>query len=110
MEQTKHTPGPNDCICGRRASLITGLSKQQAQVRCVEAIDPDGLCGKRGAIMPNPDQAIADWNQQTAAPDLLEALRQVQTAIKAARAGKTVFWYHYEPIVNAAIAKAEPKS
>ena len=41
--------------------------------------------------------------------DLLKVVTEILSAIKAARKGKTVFWYHYEPKVRAAIAKAEPK-
>ena len=74
MEQTKHTP--NDC-CGQAAHAETSSrsgntgedSKIGTKQTCYQiACD---FCGRKSARHWTLRKAVADWNRQTAAPDLL---------------------------------------
>ncbi len=95
---SKYTP--NLCACGQQPEIRGHDNDVVKQVVCV-------YCQRRGPARANAEYAVKHWNQQAAAPELLEALRTIQEVVRAARKGKTVFWYHYEPIIAAAIAKAE---
>lgn len=97
--ESKHTP--NDCICGSRPTIIGFAAKQ---VKCI-------LCQRSGPARTTEEQAVADWNRQTAAPELLTALKDI---VAADDDGLTpsdlkVFIDDLRAVAQAAIAKAEPK-
>ena len=107
MEQTKHTPGPQPCQCGKKPSLITIAAK--AQIWCS---DETG-CGRRSIRCGSIKETIADWNRQTAAPDLLEALQLLETAARryvTTNDSSESYVLKMAEKARAAIAKAEPKS
>jgi len=110
MEQTKHTP--NNCICGS-SDVIIQHDKDGFRPHCC-------ICPCSGGWHETLEQAIADWNCQTAAPDLLTAAHegcdglrdiinaadnnQPYNAVELAKEfGETV------ESIRAAIARAEPK-
>ena len=62
---------PNNCLCGEQSSLKSDGPRYQ--VRCE-------FCGRRSSIAEIAQEAITDWNRQTAAPDLLDACKMAYRA------------------------------
>jgi len=56
---------PNKCICGKRPDIV---GRAALQVKCI-------WCQRSGPARATEEVAIADWNRQTAAPELLEAAK-----------------------------------
>lgn len=58
---------PNVCVC-ESTDVITTNSDRGFWTHCV-------WCNRSGAWHETLEQSIVDWNQQTAAPELLEACK-----------------------------------
>lgn len=118
-QQNRDHEEVNDCICGCKNLEIVGVTTTK-RVNCIP-------CGRSGPVRTTIEAAIADWNRQTAAPELLDAAKTgLETlAMKPGEDGRLSPWnvtIHGQPteaaqqlidglivIFDAAIAKAEPK-
>lgn len=75
---TKHTPNP--CICGNKNPETIGKYATM-RINCFP-------CGRSGPVRTTEEEAIAEWNRQTAAPDLLEACGIALVAIEKNQDGQ----------------------
>ena len=95
------------CQCGRDAARLVPCVGT-VQIACTD-------CGRRTRICTNIDDAIADWNRMTAAPDLLINLKLAESTIQyaldnwAPTEQYKVSLAQQLKAFRAAIAKAEPK-
>lgn len=103
-EKTEQTLRPSKCLCEASDIVVTHDFKpdrtQGYRVRCI-------WCNRSAAWQKTSAEAIADWNRQTAAPDLL-ALAKAYLEYKNdyTKLHPAELW----DMALAAIAKAEPKS
>lgn len=103
---SKHTP--NDCICKSTDVITTTNSVKGFRTYCV-------WCGRSGAWQKTISEAVADWNRQTAAPDLLKVALNVvkyQRLLTEGNSGGDSDEFTIADLLETAtraIAKAEPK-
>ncbi len=101
---SKHTP--NTCQCGgeptRQSNRIAGCYRYGCR-----------QCSRSGCEAETQALAIADWNRLTAAPDLLEALKdtneQLRIYLDGVESGMDDDADSAYQFACAALSKAEPK-
>lgn len=87
----------NDCLCGGTATRQSNRTPRWYRYGCQQ-------CRRSGVEAETRDLAIADWNRQTAAPDLLEVCK---IANRRDIRGEELTEAEADQL-NAAIIKAEP--
>ena len=107
--ETKHTPGPwhvghlgSESSCQCRSVVDEGY----AGGICTVHVDNGKLVGEGGNDAPSRDEAVANMHLIAAAPDLLEALRQM--LVNSESDGKEYRDCHKKAL--SAISKAEGRS